>query len=134
MRKSASVNHESDRPDPADASTGARVLDLLHLSRQTFGDEALEAELLSLFDRQAAQVAARLAEPSRPGDLRSQADIAHTLKGAARAIGAFALGAAAEAYEAALRAGAPDDAALRAGLIAAIGTARAAVAARLERA
>ena len=84
------------------------VIDLVHLSRQTLGDNALEIELLTLFDRQAQQFASRLGAPMTPGEGKWRAELAHTLKGSARAVGAFALGEAAEAYEEAIRAEAPD--------------------------
>jgi HPt (histidine-containing phosphotransfer) domain-containing protein len=87
---------------------GSPVIDLVHLSRQTLGDSELENELLTLFDRQAEQFAARLASPAAPGESRQRGDLAHTLKGSARAVGAFELGDAADAYEIAVRAGAPD--------------------------
>ena len=88
----------------------ARPIDLVHLARQTFGERDLEAELLRLFDGQAAQIIARLADPGM-AEGRWRADLAHTLKGSARAIGAFDVAAAAEAYEAAAAAGADLDAA-----------------------
>ncbi|QGM47565.1 Hpt domain-containing protein [Methylocystis heyeri] len=88
--------------------TGSPVIDLVHLSRQTLGDSELENELLILFDRQALQFAARLALPAAPGESGQRGDLAHTLKGSARAIGAFELGEAADAYEIAVRAGAPE--------------------------
>jgi HPt (histidine-containing phosphotransfer) domain-containing protein len=81
------------------------ILDLVHLSRQTFGDHALEVELLTLFERQAAQLAARLRESRRPGDAAARMELAHMLKGSARSVGAFAVAASAEAYETALRYG-----------------------------
>lgn len=117
MLKSAAVNHVDNRPDGRDA---APALDLVHLSRQTLGDQALEIELLRLFDGQNAQFAARLRAPRRPDDMRARADLAHTLKGSARAVGAFALGEAAEAYEEALRRGDERSAALCQRLVAEI--------------
>ncbi len=84
------------------------TVDLVHLSRQTLGDDALETELLSLFERQAGQFAARLSAPMAPKDRKWRADLAHTLKGSARAIGASGVGHAAEAYETALREGDED--------------------------
>lgn len=117
MLKSAAVNHVDNRPDGDDA---APALDLVHLSRQTLGDQALETELLKLFDSQNAQFAARLRAPRQPGDMRARADLAHTLKGSARAVGAFALGEAAEAYEEALRRGDETSAALCQRLVAEI--------------
>lgn len=73
-----------------------RPIDLVHLTRQTLGDLALEREVLGLMQRQILAVADRL-------DLATDAErrqIAHALKGTARNVGAFALSAAAEALEA----------------------------------
>ena len=68
-------------------------LDLAYLARQTFGDVELEREVLGLFVGQCD----RLTPVICAGDDQSKrSDAAHTLKGAARAVGAFALAAAAE--------------------------------------
>lgn len=104
------------------------ILDLVHLSRQTFGDHALEAELLALFERQAAQLAARLAAPRGAGDASARIDLAHMLKGSARSVGAFAVAAAAQAYENALREGDAGDGALCDRLLAEIAAVRAVIA------
>lgn len=98
-----------DRPEPAPD----RPIDLVHLAKQTYGERELESELLRLFDRQAAQILARLSDGPVP-DGRWRADLAHTLKGSARAVGAFAVAAAAQAYEAAACADASADAELEA--------------------
>ncbi len=82
-----------------------RPIDLVHLSRQTFGERDLEAELLRLFDRQSSQIVARLTD-GPVSEARWRAELAHTLKGSARAVGAFGVAAAAEAYELDARAGA----------------------------
>lgn len=66
----------------------AKPLDLVHLSNQTMGDVALEAEVLSIFRVQARTCFENLQEPANPELLRRTA---HTLKGAARGIGAFEL-------------------------------------------
>ncbi|PPD46167.1 MAG: histidine phosphotransferase [Methylocystis sp.] len=134
MGKPAEINHVASHLELDHSRPGFPVLDLVHLSRQTFGDHALETEILTLFDSQAAHFSARLAEPRHPGDAGSRADLAHTLKGSSRAVGAFAVGAAAEAYEDALRAGDPDGAEFCAKLMAEIESARAAIAALFERA
>jgi len=88
------------------------VIDLVHLSRQTLGDMALETELLRLFEAQARAFEERLRAPvgqvESTQDIKQRIDLAHTLKGSSRAIGAFALADAAETYEDALRANAPD--------------------------
>jgi HPt (histidine-containing phosphotransfer) domain-containing protein len=86
---------------------GARVqkaspIDLVHLARQTMGDRELEKELLALFDCQAAQIADRLRHVENG---TASADLAHKLKGSARAVGAGAVAAAAENYEHGARAG-----------------------------
>jgi HPt (histidine-containing phosphotransfer) domain-containing protein len=83
------------------------VIDLVHLSRQTLGDTGLETELLRLFEGQAGAFAVRLRAPAAPQDIKQRIVLAHTLKGSSRAIGAFALADAAEAYEDALRLDAP---------------------------
>lgn len=126
---------------PAEERVGALVreaceptIDLVHLSRQTLGDAALEVELLTLFDGQAQSFAARLAQPMRRDENKWRADIAHTLKGSARAIGAFDVGRAAEAYEDAARAETADLPLRLTQLDEAIGAARCAIAEWLDRA
>jgi HPt (histidine-containing phosphotransfer) domain-containing protein len=71
------------------------AIDRKHFEAATFGDGALQRELLGLFDTHAR----RLAETIRDGSERQRAEAAHTLKGAARGIGAFALADAAEKVE-----------------------------------
>ena len=70
-------------------------IDRDHLARMTFGDKALERELLELFDRQAALLVARM----RDADAASVAALAHTLKGSALGIGASEVAAMAAAVE-----------------------------------
>jgi HPt (histidine-containing phosphotransfer) domain-containing protein len=81
------------------ASGGECAIDLIHLSRQTLGDRALEVELLRLFERQCEQIVGRLDGAAPSGDRRTRQDLAHTLKGSAQAIGARAVAAAAGLYE-----------------------------------
>jgi HPt (histidine-containing phosphotransfer) domain-containing protein len=74
-----------------------RPLDIAHLERATFGDRVLEREVLGLFVAQSVTLMERLRkDPSARGML------AHTLKGAARGIGAFTVADAAEDLEDAL--------------------------------
>jgi HPt (histidine-containing phosphotransfer) domain-containing protein len=75
---------------------GTRPIDLAHLARQTLGDRAVEAEVLSLFVHQASVIAEKLAA----ADAEERRKLAHGLKGAALGIGAFALADAAGALEA----------------------------------
>jgi HPt (histidine-containing phosphotransfer) domain-containing protein len=92
------------------ASAHPPLLDLDHLRRQTFGDAALERELLGLFEQQCARLT-----PLMSGGVPSAeaADAAHTLKGSARAVGAWRVAALAEEVETALRDGAGGRAAAR---------------------
>jgi HPt (histidine-containing phosphotransfer) domain-containing protein len=72
-------------------------IDFEHLSRMTLGDPALECEVLTMFVTQSAKLLDQLvALPPEAGSL------AHTLKGSARAIGAFAVAEAAACLETAL--------------------------------
>jgi HPt (histidine-containing phosphotransfer) domain-containing protein len=64
-----------------------RPLDLVHLARQTGGDRVLETEILQLFRQQIGLCAGQLRMTSG----RERKLIAHTVKGSARAVGAFGL-------------------------------------------
>jgi HPt (histidine-containing phosphotransfer) domain-containing protein len=105
LMAAAALLEEEIRPT---AEPQTPLIDLVHLSRQTLGDVALENELLRLFVVQAQQYAAWLEAVGAPGEALKRADLTHRLKGSARAVGAFPLARAAEAYEEALRAGAKD--------------------------
>ena len=48
------------RPAASRSGERERAIDLVHLARATDGDESLEAELLAMFDRQSAKLAARI--------------------------------------------------------------------------
>lgn len=90
--------------DPA-AASGPAVIDLVHLARQTHGDRALELELLALFERQCGRAASRLRDPALHGARKAQADLAHTLRGSALAIGAQRVALAADLFEQAMAKG-----------------------------
>jgi HPt (histidine-containing phosphotransfer) domain-containing protein len=92
----------------AEGPAAERPIDLVHLSRQSLGDRALERELLQLFDRQAEQIMARLDSDVGAGDRRWRRDLAHTLGGSAKAVGALRVGHAAAEYEEALFSSASD--------------------------
>jgi HPt (histidine-containing phosphotransfer) domain-containing protein len=62
-----------------------------HLARYTGGDVALNAEILRLFDSQASVLVAQLKAILEARDARSWKEVTHTIKGAARGIGAFSL-------------------------------------------
>jgi HPt (histidine-containing phosphotransfer) domain-containing protein len=73
---------------------GEAPIDVEHLARMTLGDVALRREVLAMFLRQTGDLLGRLA--AHPGE---GAALAHTLKGSARAIGAFGVAACAESLE-----------------------------------
>ena len=102
-------------------------IDFDHLKRMTLGDAGLEQEVLAMFAAQSAKLAGMLA--AMPSDA---AALAHTLKGSARAIGAFAVADAAAGLEAAI-AGGSDPSDSLAELGDAVAQARAAIEAVLRR-
>ena len=75
-------------------------IDVTHLRAMTLGDPALEREVLTMFLSQTSHLAASLAKA--PPDAGA---LAHTLKGSARAIGAFAVADAAAHLESLIRSG-----------------------------
>ena len=75
------------------------VVDIDHLSRYTGGDYALNAEVLHLFDSQTSELVDRLKSVLDARDAKSWKEVTHTLKGAARGVGAFGLADAAAAAE-----------------------------------
>jgi HPt (histidine-containing phosphotransfer) domain-containing protein len=102
-------------------------IDIDHLQRMTLGDACLEREVLAMFSAQAASLIGTLA--TLPPDASA---LVHTLKGSARAIGAFAVADAAAGLEAALQNGSDPSEAL-AELDETIAQARSAVGAMLRR-
>lgn len=90
-------------------SAQARPVDLEHLSRYTGGDPALNAEILQLFYGQSIDLMKKLQDVLETRDLKEWKQITHSLKGAARSIGAFAMADAAANAEPALPT--PDNAA-----------------------
>jgi HPt (histidine-containing phosphotransfer) domain-containing protein len=75
-------------------------IDIGHLKRMTLGDASLEHEVLAMFAAQAVGLIGALA--ALPADAGA---LAHTLKGSARAIGAFGVADAAESLEALIQSG-----------------------------
>lgn len=96
-------------------------IDLDHLRRMTLGDAGLEQEVLAMFSAQSARIIGELAGLPAEGAMH-----AHTLKGSARAIGAFAVADAAARLEAVFSSGSDPSQAL-AELGAAIANTRAAI-------
>ncbi|MEJ0043724.1 MAG: Hpt domain-containing protein [Rhizomicrobium sp.] len=81
------------------SDAASKVIDLDHLARYTGGDKAINAEVMRLFDTQASELVARLQGILDTRDAKSWKEITHTLKGAARGIGAFPMGDAAACCE-----------------------------------
>jgi HPt (histidine-containing phosphotransfer) domain-containing protein len=73
-------------------------IDIVHLAEVTSSDPVLQRQVLGLFQAQSERIMRALA--NIPDDA---ATLAHTLKGSARAIGAFRVADAAEQLEQAVR-------------------------------
>ena len=73
----------------------AAPVDLSHLARYTGGDKALNSEILKLFDGQVSEMVGQLLGVLQQRDARKWREVTHTIKGAARGVGAFAMGEAA---------------------------------------
>lgn len=80
-----------------ESSDALRVLDVEHLTKYTAGDVALRDELLALF-REQLRIQAQVLRSTT--DLEDWHIATHTLKGAARAVGAWAIADVSEALEA----------------------------------
>jgi HPt (histidine-containing phosphotransfer) domain-containing protein len=125
MGLSADAAAPTDILPPASVET----IDIEHLARMTLGERGLEAEVLVLFDRQAAILLAHMRD-SAPAAI---AAFAHTLKGSARGVGAWRVAAAADAVEVqATRADAGGVAGAVCKLSAAVEEAKAAISDRLQ--
>src|SRR5579872_7181909 len=74
-------------------------VDLSHLARYTGGDKTLNSEILKLFDGQVSEMVCQLLGVLQQRDARKWREVTHTLKDAARGVGAFAMGDAAAAAE-----------------------------------
>lgn len=81
---------ETARPD------ARRPLDLVHLSKYTLGNRALEIELLGLFRAQAGIYIERIESAVTAIDWKNAT---HSLKGSAKGLGAWPLAALAEEAE-----------------------------------
>jgi HPt (histidine-containing phosphotransfer) domain-containing protein len=89
---------QGGRPASAERHEAAsRPVDLVHLSRYTLGERALEREVLALFCTQSSVYIERL---GKAGSLKEWREAAHSLKGSAAAIGAWRAAAIAERAEA----------------------------------
>lgn len=87
------MSHVTNEAPPC----GAAPIDIVSLSRHTAGDRRLVREVLMVFRNQSQQYLAALEDATDADGWRLAA---HTLKGAARAIGATRVAALAEAAEA----------------------------------
>ncbi len=87
MANMAEKANTDNIPDP---------IDLVHLARQTMGDRDLEREVLQLFVGQAERLAGAL---EAAGDTMAKKRILHTMKGAARGVGAWEVADTASALE-----------------------------------
>jgi len=76
-----------------------KAIDLDHLARYTGGEKSINSEILRLFDSQIAGMVAELNGLLQTPDGKRWREIAHTIKGAARGVGAFEMGDAAAKAE-----------------------------------
>ena len=88
--------HRFERRQRPRPEGGTKPVDLAYLSRFTMGDSALEREVLDLFSLYTPVYMASLRGASTA---KAWHDAAHTLKGAARGIGAWRLARTAECAE-----------------------------------
>jgi HPt (histidine-containing phosphotransfer) domain-containing protein len=75
------------------------IIDLAHLAKYTGGEPKLDAEILALFKGQTGELVQKLVAHLAEGDAKGWREVTHTLKGAARGVGAFAFADAAAAAE-----------------------------------
>jgi HPt (histidine-containing phosphotransfer) domain-containing protein len=88
----------ADQASPGEGRrTSSRPVDLVQLSRYTLGDRALEREILDLFRTQSKIYVERLRAAVSEKEWQ---DAAHSLKGSAKAVGAWRVAACAEGAEA----------------------------------
>ena len=73
-----------------------KPIDLVYLSSMTMGDKTLEAEVLQMF---CSQLPLYFSQLECEQDIRTVKTIGHTLKGAARSVGALRMAELAEEYE-----------------------------------
>ena len=73
-----------------------KPIDLVHLSRQTFGSKDLENEVLNLFISHTRQCLIRLENAQTNKEWE---ELMHTIKGSARGVGAWKAGNCVEMYE-----------------------------------
>jgi HPt (histidine-containing phosphotransfer) domain-containing protein len=83
-------------PQLAAEAPPSAPLDRVYLSRQTFGDRKLEREVLDLFRTQSPIYLGRVKAARSNSEWR---EAVHTLKGSARAVGAWRIAEAAERAE-----------------------------------
>jgi HPt (histidine-containing phosphotransfer) domain-containing protein len=76
-----------------------KPIDLEHLARYTGGEKDLNGEILRLFDSQVTSMVAELNGLLASRDAARWREVAHTIKGAARGVGAFGMGEAAAKAE-----------------------------------
>jgi HPt (histidine-containing phosphotransfer) domain-containing protein len=71
---------------------GRNAIDLEHLARYTGGEKGLNSEVLRLFDGQITKMVAELHTLLASRDGKRWREVAHSIKGAARGVGAFSMG------------------------------------------
>ena len=96
LKVTAYSRRNNDYVESTVAMECREILDRDHLARYTMGDTALEQEVLGLFIGQVPETVTML---RNSGDAEAWMRAAHTIKGSARAVGAWKLADAAERAE-----------------------------------
>jgi HPt (histidine-containing phosphotransfer) domain-containing protein len=78
---------------------GRSAVDLDHLGRYTGGDKHVNEDVLRLFDEQIIRLVAELNDLLASRDSKRWREVAHSIKGASRGVGAFFMGDLAAAAE-----------------------------------
>ncbi|MEO1793892.1 MAG: Hpt domain-containing protein [Pseudomonadota bacterium] len=84
-------------PPGSTEPVAAKAIDRDHLARYTLGDSALEHEILDLFATQVVKLLSAVVDAESQSEWRFAT---HSIKGSARAVGAWDLAATAERLEA----------------------------------
>ena len=99
-----SVAAVKEQPVSEVRTRSMRPVDLVHLAKQCLGDEALELEVLRLFDSTISSYYERLKLATSFDDL---AMTLHAIKGASSGVGAWSIADTAKAMEHEMRSGRP---------------------------
>lgn len=96
MANCASATYNVPQVEGLGPEYSTKPVDLVHISRQTFGCRDLVNEVLGMFVSHSEQCLKRMSQADTD---EAWADAAHSIKGSGRTIGAWAVANLAEIYE-----------------------------------